>query len=493
MSGVDSSNGPQRLESHSHNGVLALDEGCDEVQPASMVSTVVEFPSCSSMCEIAGILSPSDPVQEEKQLMENTTYLVYGHKVESGLDWKSASAADFVGQLQDISIPNNVHKLCDRCFWKCESLLRVTFGASSSLELIGVSCFEGTGVEEVSIPDGVRELGDFCFKGCTSFRRLAFGPSSSLERIGVACFEDTLLEEVSIPDGVPELCDRCFCKCQSLLRVIFGASSSLGRIGVSCFEDTRVEEVVIPDGVRELGDYCFKGCMMLRCVQFGPSSSLGRIGVACFEGSQLEDVSIPDSVRELCDACFLLNMRLRRVTFGASSSLERIGHACFAGTSHLPEIKIPDSVRELGNFCFQGCHGLRCVQFGPSSSIERIGTLCFNGCGLRTFTIPASIKSIGGGVFGESPGCRVVCIEGCGFCAFGRLILSDDCQRCYSPSGILPHVSIPDSVRERCDFCFQSCQSLRRVTFGPSSSLERIGVSCFEDTKVNSQLSSPQM
>ena len=59
----------------------------------------------------------------------------------------------------------------------------MTFGPSS-LERIGVSCFEESGVEEVAVPDGVRELYDSCFKGCSSLHRVTFGPSSSLERIG---------------------------------------------------------------------------------------------------------------------------------------------------------------------------------------------------------------------------------------------------------------------------------------------------------------------
>ena len=44
--------------------------------------------------------------------------------------------------------------------------------------------------------------------------------------------------------------------------------------------------------------------------------------------------------------------------------------------------------------------------------------------------------------------------------------------KCY-----LVEISIPDSVRELCDHCFKGYKSLRRVPFGPSSSLERIGVS----------------
>ena len=115
--------------------------------------------------------------------------------------------------------------------------------------------------------------------------RVTFGASSSLERIGVECFQETGVEEVSIPDGVRELCDRCFCECKKLRRVTFGSSSSLERIGGACLWFSGLEEVSIPDGVRELCDGCFAGCKKLRRVTFGSSSSLERIGFGAFPGS----------------------------------------------------------------------------------------------------------------------------------------------------------------------------------------------------------------
>ena len=86
----------------------------------------------------------------------------------------------------------------------------MNFGSSSSLERIGVECFEGSGVAEVSIPDSVRELCSRCFKECRYLRRVNFGSSSSLKRIGDACFEGSRVEEVSIPDSIRELCAGCF-------------------------------------------------------------------------------------------------------------------------------------------------------------------------------------------------------------------------------------------------------------------------------------------
>ena len=62
-----------------------------------------------------------------------------------------------------MSIPDGVCELCDGCFNGCESLRRVNFGSSTSLERISRSCFCGSGVEEVSIPDRLRELCEGCF------------------------------------------------------------------------------------------------------------------------------------------------------------------------------------------------------------------------------------------------------------------------------------------------------------------------------------------
>ena len=94
--------------------------------------------------------------------------------------------------VEEVSVPNSVRELCEGCFKACRRLRRVTFGPSSSLERIGFEAFgavqgfgnQGCGFEEISIPDSVCELCDGCFKWCESLCRVTFGPSSSLERIG---------------------------------------------------------------------------------------------------------------------------------------------------------------------------------------------------------------------------------------------------------------------------------------------------------------------
>ena len=201
---------------------------------AVIATTTVKLLSDSSnrVLKIAELLTRHGHVQEEEEVgallrcpnpfARTPMCLVYAPSANSNIYWSSTWAGCLQEEVRDVLIPSNVRELCNRCFCECTRLRRVNFGSSSSLEWIGESCFEGSGVEAMSIPDSVRELCDGCFKGCKSLRRVNFGCCSSLERIGRSCFEDSGVEDVSIPDGVRELCDGCFKGCESVVRVTFG-------------------------------------------------------------------------------------------------------------------------------------------------------------------------------------------------------------------------------------------------------------------------------
>ena len=143
-------------------------QGCPEVKNAVLATTTVErlSDSLNRTQKIAGILPRRGGVQEEEeaiaeQYARTPMYLVDAPRANSDLFWSLTRRV--LQQLRNVLIPNNVHELCDRCFYKCESLRRVNFGSSSLLERIGDSCFKGSGVEEVSIPDRLRELCKGCF------------------------------------------------------------------------------------------------------------------------------------------------------------------------------------------------------------------------------------------------------------------------------------------------------------------------------------------
>ena len=138
----------ERFRGTSESFEFVSARGCPDVRNTVIATTTVESLSDSSSLkwEIAGILSHHG-VQKGQQV--TPTYLVSGDKAASGLPWISMRSGPSLLQLRDVSIPNNFRELCDRCFEGCESLRRVTFGSSSSLERIGAECFNGSGVEEV--------------------------------------------------------------------------------------------------------------------------------------------------------------------------------------------------------------------------------------------------------------------------------------------------------------------------------------------------------
>ena len=151
-----------------------------------------------------------------------------------------------------VSIADGFEELCENCFYECESLLRVTFGESSSLKLIGKKAFGRSGVREIHVPDSVEELCESCFNGCENLSRVTFGESSSLKKIGDLAFWRSGVREIHIPDSVEELCESCFYECESLSRVTFGESSSLKFIGKGAFGYSGVREIHIPDGIERL-------------------------------------------------------------------------------------------------------------------------------------------------------------------------------------------------------------------------------------------------
>ena len=488
---------------------------CDAVELASVVSG----DDCSGpLLEIVCLLAQDCRSQK---CTGCPMYFVSAQR--GGSFWKREWTADQWEQLQAISIPNSVQELHSRCFYGCVNLRRVTFGSSSSLERIGVEAFSGQIVsgkcmacrlEEISIPDSVRELCERCFYRCWNLRRVTFGLSSSLELIGAGCIEVTTVREFHVPDGVRVLCDRCFYGCASLCCITFGSSSSLERIGVEAFSgkviyiattSCGITDITIPDGVRELCDQCFYCCSSLRRVTFGPLSKLERIGVQAFSGKSdsygqnracsIEVINIPDSVRELCDQCFYRCSSLRRVTFGPPSCLVKLGVGCIEATQVI-DFHVPDRVRQLCDKCFYGCASLRHVTFGLLSTLDRVGAEAFsvkvdyggntNVCGLEDISIPDGVRelcdrcffkcsNLRSVTFGASPSLERIGVE-----AFSGQIASGKGKACA-----IEEINIPDSVRELCNRCFYGCWNLRRVIFSPSSSLERIGIGCIGATLIS--------
>ena len=508
---------------------LRKPDGLQECQCANVVRGVIgDEQECSGSKVAVNLLLHGDDWQNVDGVAAGQVFVAYSDLLPRFCTSQSVRESMNI-VIAEVRIPDSVRELCDHCFMNCP-VCRVTFGPSSSVERIGVHCMAGTRIREVSIPDSVRQLCDHCFYRCTLLSLVIFGQSSSLEVIGTHWISETNVKELFLPNNVRELCDRCFCDCLELRHVTFGSGSKLERIGNECFYWTKLEtfkippsvvfvgarafglcavcsdnyrfsvlngllidyslmscvtciarlltSVSIPDCVLELGDWCFYGCGNLHDVTFGSSCLVERFGDKCFCATGLKRLVVPDSVRELGNGCFSKSRDLVFVTFGRCSSLEIIGTGCFYRTQ-VRHLRVPDHVRQLCDRCFAYCWELRRVTFGPS--LERIGNDCFLGSGLLEFTVPPSVIIIGGGAFGQCPlSDGFVCTDNSRFSVRDGLLIersSMSCVTCIDTR--MSSVVIPDCVLEIGDRCFSGCWNLCHVSFGPSSSLKRIGVEAF--------------
>ena len=147
----------------------------------------------------------------------------------------------------------------------------------------------------------------------------------------------------------------------------------------------------------------------------------------------------------------LKNNNTKYVSIELGSTLTSIGDWAFDGCSRLTSLTIPASVTSIGQGAFSGCYGLTGIEVNPANSaysssdgvlynkdkttlirypIKKAGT---------TFTIPASVTSIGNRAF-----------EGC-----------DSFTRITIPAGV---TSIGQNA-------FNNCTNLTRVTFATGSNI----------------------
>lgn len=189
--------------------------------------------------------------------------------------------------IEKINIPKNVKVIGEGCFCDCEKLGEVNFEGGvktianeaflncdsltnidlpDSVERLGASAFEGTGITEITLPPNIVYLGPQVFSECFS------------------------LENATINDKVEAISDEAFFSCRKLNNVKFG--KNLKVIGAGAFSDcTALEEAILPDGLERLEEYAFGDCYCLKSVRI--PDSIKYIGNMAFSSTALEKVYIP--------------------------------------------------------------------------------------------------------------------------------------------------------------------------------------------------------
>ena len=201
-------------------------------------------------------------------------------------------------------------------------------------------------------------------------------------------------------------------------------------------------------------------------------TSEGDLTVEVARKEYIGDIVIPESV-----TC---NNKKYRVT--------SIGERAFAGFPFLKSLTIPKSIISVHKYAicdlprlesvnvnsknigcwFKGITSIKTVILG--NNVETVGNEAFSGCGIRSLSIPNSVKSIGDYAFFNIMFLESLTIpSSCTYIGKGAF---ENCIR-------LENLEISNGVKKIREYAFSNCRKLRKVIIPPS--VTSIGLNAFDE------------
>lgn len=279
--------------------------------------------------------------------------------------------------------------------------------------------------------------------------------------------------------------------------------SSLGGYPVTelsdgCFMYCTLDNIIIPETVTAIGDLFFDGSCTGYIVDannpcFSSDNENEYNGGALFNKDKTEllkfpigdgdafniktEYKIPDTVKIIGEAAFSGCNSLEAVT--VSDSVTKIGNSAFENCENLKSVALGKNIEEIGMSAFLDCYSLYDVRYtGSEADWERISIASGNDYLLEAdieFNYdPASAYKCGDNVFFElDEKTGVLKISGEGFIS-----------KPFKENKKIKEVIIEDGVTSICDFAFEKCVNLEKITI--PSSVTSIGNYAFQQSGLKS-------
>ena len=314
----------------------------------------------------------------------------------------------------------------------------------------------------VVMPSGVKIIDEYAFYDCDKIGIVEFAENSNLETIGYEAFGGcNALERITIPASVKTISDEAFYYSHNLRKVEFESDSRLETIGQfafrSCYD---LEEIIIPSGVTSIGRYAFSECNNLKNVVLPDNSSFTEIADNTFNNCQFAHITIPESVKSIGNYAFYNNYYLTEIAI--SGNVSYIGESAFGSCTDLSSIEV-----SADNTSYCSVDG---VLYNADKTILMQYPAAKSG---KTFTIPASVTSIGAYAFSRATNLEnITFAENCSI----ETIVEYTFYDCDS----LKEITIPASVTSIGNYAFNSCNNLEKVEFAENSQLTTIGSYVFK-------------
>lgn len=296
----------------------------------------------------------------------------------------SISANAFAGlSVTSVVLPQTVTSIGNHAFYECTSLTDINI--PSSVTYVDEYAFEDC--SSLPVIDGLRYAGSVLVEA-TDATRTSYSIKSGTRFIASNAFLScTELTDIDIPSSVISIGAGAFMECDKL-PVIDGIRYA-GTALVAAVDNGRTSYNIKP-GTRFIMDFAFKGCDQLTDITL-PSSVI-QVGKLAFKGcTALQNPVFNSTVFAALPHDF-------SGSYTIPSGIKYIAGGACSECTGLTEVGLPATVMEIGPLAFDGCTSLKALSL-PESGLLRIGDYAFNGCALKTFTMPATIESVGEAVF----------------------------------------------------------------------------------------------
>lgn len=313
-----------------------------------------------------------------------------------------------------------------------KNLKTVTFEDGIS-EIIS-ELFRGTGIKKIDLPSSVTKIGSAAFAHSDL---ITINLPSSLSEIQDFAFANTKLKEITIPDSVEKIGYGAFDSVETLDKVTLPAN--LKEISSKTFYKTNIAKITIPESVSSIGGIAFADTPLQSITL---PNNLISIGQNAFSGTQLTNVILPSKLKTLETEAFGEIATL--VSVNIPLSLES-GYNAFSNSKKLENVIFEDGRENI-----------------PSGLLRNIG--------IKTFTLPSTIKTIEYSAFAQND-------------YLSEIILNNALEAIYESAFAntnLKHVKLPDSLTYLGRGAFENNHSLTEVIF--PKQLRAISENAFANT-----------
>lgn len=269
-------------------------------------------------------------------------------------------------------------------------------------------------VTKIVVGEGLTTLPSHIFEGMTRVTEVSL--PSTLEEINYSAFREcSSLKSITIPAKVQTLEPEVFFLCTSLRSISFEEGTCLTTIKGSALEATALTEFHAPSTLKTIEKGAFAGCTALKILDlwnanasvhheaFNECSAIKQVLLG--SGSYISQYTYPnwyqvETAKLYSDFHEFFSKRTYLHSVEIGGNVTEIPFNAFRDCTALSKVTINSSITSVEMNAFMNCSALTALTL--PDTVTEISAHALSGTGIKTFTVPASVKKLGQSVFKNS-------------------------------------------------------------------------------------------